>query len=205
MSIGNADIRDQDRDVIRANAQNAVFRVSKQIIFAAAAKASLELHSLLATNEDLVWTAKNTGEYGNDITVAYVDPGELGQALAVTVNGQDIIVSLESNSGTDEVQTLTITATGGKFFCSFRGQISGLIDYDATAAAVEAALEDIPTIGVGNVTVAGSDGGPYTITFVGDLAATNVEALGANADNDIGFSELPNLTTGFVSIPTFRS
>src|SRR5262249_49141043 len=38
-------------------------------------------------------------------------------------------------------------------------------------------LEQLPGIGVGNVTVTGNQGGPYTITFLGLLANKNVPSL----------------------------
>lgn len=74
--------------------------------------------------------------------------------------------------GTDEVQELDITGspTGGTFKLSFRGATTAAIDFDASAAEVEAALEALSTIGTDGVAVA-DDGGnlPYTITFGGDL------------------------------------
>ena len=74
-------------------------------------------------------------------------------------------------AGTNEVQTLTTTGTptGGTFRLAFGAFVTGDIDFDAAAAAVESALEALPGIGVGGVTCAG---GPLptgvTITFDGD-------------------------------------
>lgn len=69
-----------------------------------------------------------------------------------------------------EVQTITLTsATGGTF--TLAGSVA--IAYNATAAVVQAALETV--FGAGLVTVAGSAGGPYTITF--DDSLGNVATL----------------------------
>lgn len=75
----------------------------------------------------------------------------------------------------NEVQTVTITGTptGGTWTLTFDGEETTNLDYDATAGEVEAALEALPNIGAGNVTVSGSAGGPYTVTFVGDLAGVD--------------------------------
>lgn len=84
--------------------------------------------------------------------------------------------------GTNEVQTVTLNnATGGTFTLTFSGQTTAAIPYNATAAAVQSALEALSNIGVGDVVVAGSAGGPYTITFQGALGSTNVAQLTSSA------------------------
>jgi predicted acyl esterase len=77
-------------------------------------------------------------------------------------------------NGTNEVETLTINATGGTFKLVFFGQPTAAIAFDATPAAVEAALDALPQT---DVAVTGAAGGPYTITFVGVLAKTDVDEL----------------------------
>lgn len=82
-------------------------------------------------------------------------------------------------ASTNEVQTATITGTptGGTFKLSFRGAETASIAYNAAAATVQSALQALRTIGSGNVTVSGSAGGPYTITFTGALAGHNVPLI----------------------------
>lgn len=78
----------------------------------------------------------------------------------------------------DETVTVTITnATGGTFTLTFGGQTTTAIAYNATAAAVQAALVLLSSIGTGNVQVSGAAGGPYTVRFVNALAHTNVGAV----------------------------
>lgn len=50
-----------------------------------------------------------------------------------------------------------------------------------TAVEVREKLESLSTIDPGDVTVAGSTGGPFTVTFTGDLAGQNVPTLVATA------------------------
>ncbi|MGH9910365.1 MAG: hypothetical protein ACRD32_06960, partial [Nitrososphaerales archaeon] len=74
---------------------------------------------------------------------------------------------LQINAAT--VQTLTVDATGGTFTLTYKGQTTAAIAEAATAAAVDAALELLSTIGTGGVVVTGSAGGPYTITLSDSL------------------------------------
>jgi len=75
------------------------------------------------------------------------------------------------SNGTDEVQTLTLSAApaAGSFRLKFEGFETGPLAFDAPAAAMEGALEDLPSIGHGNVSV-GLVGQVYTLTFGGVLA-----------------------------------
>lgn len=83
--------------------------------------------------------------------------------------------------GTGEVQTVTVDATGGDFTLTFGGQTTANISESAAASAVQSALEALSTIGVGNVAVTGSAGGPYTVTFRGELKGDNVAQLTSSA------------------------
>lgn len=90
--------------------------------------------------------------------------------------------------GTNEVQTVTISGApdSGTFTLSFAGDTTAAIAHDATAAQVKAALEALASIGTGNVTVGGNAGGPYTVTFTGDLAALDVAAMTADGSGLAG-------------------
>lgn len=69
------------------------------------AKATLNTGTV-ADNNALTFTAVKLGTYGNDITVALVDPGESDKELAVAVAGKDITITLATGS------TGAITSTG---------------------------------------------------------------------------------------------
>lgn len=78
-----------------------------------------------------------------------------------------------------EVQTVTVTGTptGGSYRLGLSGQITGPLPYNATAAAMQTALEALPSLGIGNVTVTGTSPGPYTVTFGGAYAGINMPQL----------------------------
>lgn len=80
----------------------------------------------------------------------------------------------------NEVQSVTITGapTGGTFTLSFDGDTTAGIAYNAAASAVKTALAALDSVGgAGNVDVTGSTSGPWTVTFKGDLAGTDVPEM----------------------------
>lgn len=90
----------------------------------------------------------------------------------------------DDDPATNEVQTVTVSATGGTYTLTYDGQTTAAIDFDADSAAVDAALEALSNIGPGDVTVTGD--GPHSIEFTGALAATNVPLITANGANLTG-------------------
>lgn len=119
------------------------------------------------------------------------------------VTGSNLMVWIGAGLGlhTSEVQTITITGTptGGTFSLAFAGSTVAAIPYNATAAAVKAALESLNTIGAGNVAVAGGPGPgtPWVVTFQGALAGIDVPAITSPAAAFTGgTSPLVTVTTG---------
>jgi hypothetical protein len=104
-----------------------------------------------------------------------------------------------SISGANEVQTVTITGTptGGTFTLAYWGQTTTAIAYNANAATVQAALEALPGIGVGNVAVTGGPGPgtPYVVTFQNALAGRDIAALTAVGSFTGGASPAVAVTT----------
>lgn len=85
-------------------------------------------------------------------------------------------------SGTNEVQTLTQAGGDGVMTVTFDGYTTSSLAAEATAAEMQAALEALASVGVGNVTVArtGSAGARvYTVTFVNALGSKNVAQMTA--------------------------
>lgn len=75
--------------------------------------------------------------------------------------------------------TITITAT-------LDSAVTAAIAYNATGATVQTALRALPTIGAAGVTVSGSAGGPWVVTFAGELASKNVPLITLEANNLTG-------------------
>lgn len=108
---------------------------------------------------------------------------------------------VEDAGGTaNEQQTVTITGspTGGTFTLTFGGQTTSGIAYNAAAATVQTAFTGLSSVGSGNATVTGSAGGPYTVTFTGTLAATNVAAITASGASLTGGTS-PGVTIATVT------
>ena len=60
-------------------------------------------------------------------------------------------------------------ATGGTFTLTYQAKATAAIAWNATALAVQTALAALTTVGMGNVLVTGGVGGPWVVSFVGDL------------------------------------
>lgn len=102
-------------------------------------------------------------------------------------------------SVTDEVQTLTEGGSGlTSFTITWNGQTTASIDDDATADEVKAALEALSNIGVGDVIVTGGPlaTGPFSVTFVGALADTNVAAMTTTPTGGTGTVVVATTTAG---------
>ena len=85
-------------------------------------------------------------------------------------------------AATAEVQTVTISGApaGGTFTLSYKGQTTTGIAYNAASSAVQSALNALSTIGANGVTVSGSTGGPYTVTFAANKNAEQMTASGSS-------------------------
>jgi hypothetical protein len=103
-----------------------------------------------------------------------------------------IRASSVSLAGTNERQTVTITGTptGGTWTLTFRGATTANIAYNATAAAVEDALELLSTIGNGRVRVTGGPGPgtPYVVDFEDALGRQDVSTMTASGASLTGGS-----------------
>lgn len=99
----------------------------------------------------------------------------------------------------NEVQTLTEGGSGlTSFTITWNGQTTASLDDDATAAEVQAALEALSNIGVGDVVVTGGPlaSGPFTVTFTGALAGTDVAAMTTTPTGGTGTVVVATSTAG---------
>lgn len=102
--------------------------------------------------------------------------GYLIDAISAGVNIQ---MTVTGGPAADCVQRVTLPSgvAGGTFTITLDGHTTGNIAYNASSATVQTALQGLVNIGSGNVSVAGSAGGPFTCTFQGALANTSVNAM----------------------------
>jgi hypothetical protein len=98
-----------------------------------------------------------------------------------------------------EAQTVTITGTptGGTFTLTLNGETTAGIAYNATAAAVESALEALPSLSADDISVTGGPGPgtPYVVTFGGALAGANVAQMTSAGSFTGGSSPAVAVTT----------
>lgn len=101
-----------------------------------------------------------------------------------TRSTEEFIIIPRQEISSTEVQRIHVNGfpDGGTFILSFRGQNSTQIDFDAHYLEVQAALQGISTVGVGNAEVRG---GPipndFIVTFKGALADRDVPTLTATS------------------------
>ena len=105
-------------------------------------------------------------------------PGDFA-AIALNTAGVARALAIDMyQPAVNEVQSLSVNATGGTFTVSFGAHTTTTIAYNATAATVQAALVALTSIGAGGVSCVGGPlpSNPVTVTFVGPNAGVN-EAL----------------------------
>jgi len=93
-----------------------------------------------------------------------------------------------------EVQNLDVYAASGEYRLTFDGEVTAELPFNASAAEIQEALEALPAIGHGNVSVSETRADPhryldpsalysasefgYKVTFVGDLTGQDLPPLG---------------------------
>lgn len=95
------------------------------------------------------------------------------------------VIALAPQVGVNDVQTITVTATGGDFTVTLDMDPSGVSDpvvssdiaAPGTAAGVQTAIQGMTNVGAGNAIVTGAAGGPYVVTFEGALADTAIPLM----------------------------
>jgi hypothetical protein len=92
----------------------------------------------------------------------------------------------------NEVETITVNATGGTFTITYGGETTAPIAFNAAAKEVEEALETLPVLKPGDITVTGGPGGehPYVLTFGGELAEKAITPVTTNRSGLTGGAEL---------------
>lgn len=106
----------------------------------------------------------------------------VGTPLPAITKGP-VVWPVSPGAAANAVQTITIAASAGTFTLTWGGKTTVAIDYDAVASEVEDALENLESIGEGNVSVTGSIGGPYIVEFIRDLGNQAVALIEADATN----------------------
>ncbi len=138
------------------------------------------------------------GSGSGNVTVAggVITPGVAGtrsiQLLAATPDNNPltvdasgltagVTVSSITTSGSQSQQTVSVVAAEGTFTLTFDGATTvDPVAFNASAVSVQTALRNLATVGPNGVAVTGAAGGPYTITFTGDLASNQTKPVSAD-------------------------
>lgn len=99
--------------------------------------------------------------------------------------------------GTNEVQQIVVSATGGTFTVTFDGSTTTALAYNISAASLQTALEALDNIEPGDVTVTGGPGATaaLVITFGGRYAYENVDEVTTNSASLTGGSSTATVST----------
>lgn len=157
------------------------------------------------TNEDQRWIGAGGRPLAPNRSIvlkrsalsAYETAGVVPSGLPLAFDADGLAVPYIG--GVHEVQTVTITGspTGGTFTLTYSGQTTAAIAYNATAAAVQAALVALSNIDTGDVAVTGGPGPgtPYVVTFGGNLADQDVAQMTATGSFTGGTTPAVAVTT----------
>lgn len=140
-------------------------------------------------------------------------------ALALPALAQDATIASAEvytyagvpSSGTSEIDTITLTGTGGSFTITVSGgRTTAAINHSATTGTmvsnIDTALENLSAIGTGGVTTAAgsltSGTGTVTVTFAGKNAKKDMPALTVTSSLTTGSAAIATTTAGVDA--TFR-
>ena len=97
-----------------------------------------------------------------------------------------VLVTVPPGPAVSEVQTLTVVggpSTAGNWYLILGEYRTRELEWDESLANIQAAIEELPTVGQGNVAVAGAAldaGGPMRFTFAGALGNLSVMRVERN-------------------------
>ena len=142
----------------------------------------------------------NTGMiYVGPSTVSTVDGFPLDAGEEVDVQIRDIhkvyVVAIPAGNPAQVVTVANLNA-GGKFTLTYNGATTTALARTSTHQQVEAALVALASIGIGNVSVSGNAGGPYTVTFIGALAKLDAALITGDCVNELQTIAVTNGVAG---------
>lgn len=143
------------------------------------------------------------GTFAEDATAGPNSDGVLpsGTVVAQLADGTYVQYGGGAQAPVDEVQTITIDATGGTFTVTVLGSTTAAIAYNASAATVKAALvAAIPAATEDDFTVSKASL-VYTVTFKGQYAAKNVAAMTTGAGSLTGGAGTAVVATATAGTP----
>ena len=134
------------------------------------------------------------GPQGVSVSTGYPLPA--GEELAIPIEDPSKI-NVVATPAANSQQTVTLAGqiAGDTFTLTLNGATTAPIAVNTNAAAVQAALQLLSTVGNGNCSVADTGGAPpYTVTFTGALAKVDVNLMtatgtGVNEKQNVAVSD----------------
>lgn len=166
--------------LLSTNVQDAIEELAGHFDIPGGPTSGVELH-----HQEIISTSSDTW-----VTSAEISPTDQALVIVVAwVNPQDnkITTITQGVAGSvSEVTHLYISATGGQYKLVYSGQTTGFIQWNDSAATVQAALEALSNIAPGDVVVTGGPGDlgattPYVLTWNSALGNVAQISMGTNA------------------------
>lgn len=138
----------------------------------------------MALNDNAVFTAATGYVYTGEVGTTAPTPEQLKSFNSATFGAHQHKLVLQGNP------------TGGTFTLSVGSGTTEDIAYNASAAAVQAALEKLTTVGAGNVVVEGTDFATsgYTVAFVGTKLGQTISITSTSTALTGGTTAKVNIT-----------
>jgi len=199
----NAKLTTPQTNVLKSN---IVFTTNNGTVATESTKISdLDQFSGVLTSGTLTFSG-----YKHDGTALGSDPTvDLTMPVTATTTLGDVLAWLNTTEGTtaaSEVQTVTLGTApnnvpdGGHFHLTYNGETTGEIAWNATAAQIKAALEELSTVNTDDITVSGSMADGITFTFADTLGDVPLITMDSSALTDGGVvitNSIAETTKGF--------
>ncbi|ASD53426.1 minor tail protein [Mycobacterium phage Lucky2013] len=130
----------------------------------------------LGPNWDQTYLGPGDGVCETESAVNFLIPGR----ARWTPSGDEQNTVINRYLGVSETQVIEVFGGPTAIRLGFDGQLTSSISYPASAAEIKTALVSLSNITTDDVDVDGDSGGPYTVTFKGAYAKTDVPQIEAS-------------------------
>jgi hypothetical protein len=202
----------QDGDVRDEIPQELLFQFTPGQTLDAASLDAISVYG--AGNDNQFRSASATTDFGTDGAVLLrvgtqrLGDSENGSTLTISTAATGLGTVVTGSTETNEIQQLSLPATftGGNFTLTFNTQTTAALNFNATAAQIQTALENLAVIDPGDVIVRGGplSTDPVSVEFAGAFALQNVAPITIDSTN-LQNNEVQAITiTGDPTGGTFR-
>lgn len=129
-----------------------------------------------------------------------VEQGEFDRPIyGMGLHMSQLVPTANAGTTAHSVQVLTVNGgpTGGSFTLTYGGQTTSAIAYNASASAVESAIQALSSVGTGQARVSGSAGGPWTVVLYlsSPAAFTHTDSFTGGTSPSLGVADAASTVT----------